>query len=1085
MNGSTGAGLQSLTMQIACAFSQAMFARRSADGAVEVPLGQAHVFAAGRMDLWDTWPEQPERLTCLVGRFLRIRHNDLAAAKRFREAAAEMACAPESPFQATGETREGAAVLLAVHGQDPLDLAELLIEEAEEEHASARRPFPAAAPGTWEFGGRERSVVEIPEQWADSPVEPIPLATASPMGTFTVSTSELRAFLGRMIGKSEQRSWQPGVLEKLLENLKDRSDEKVAEIDLAAGTLRLLNAPTGVGKSVLTRVLALYLASKGITVAIAVGTIDEALKTAEQIRGDTEEARRPAEQADQSEGDLALDITTCALVSPGRLREKAVQAAERGHWERFDRLAYGCELAPYITDGPAPLPGREPCTGLRGITGQGADEAKGRSAPGRAACPRIHSCTRHRQFHEAARADIIVTNHHNLIHGGVPVPVSVDGTVYARLSVLEFVMRRSQVLLIDEIDLFQSNMFDTNAQQLVLAARGEAGDHPLTRLDGDRGLLPPSTDRAVIPALSRTRFLAEQFLNYVLEDEVWLDPDPDRPSSGWHIPGANDGFLLQELFGIGVGEEPDEAVYERFNALFPDAESEDPPGRMPMAETARLLRAAVSNDTGRDELREIKHRLNETLKRRVAAEKRRDVVNALLVRSWLGSLHQALTRLTFAVGSSSTQLPSAGELATRLGTFVRHSAIPYGPLGQLLFGFKIDRTPRPSQQGRLSVQVISGDPHTTTARLGDTVALAAAGTRRIVLGLSATAFFPGAAREHVHAPTTYAMTDAAPGAFTTLRGDAIADDGADLRPVRIGGLSEGEKEPALEHLGKLLWEQRLDSHLLDLARTDPDRELALLVGNSYRHAALLASGIAERAGDPAWIAVVVPKDSGAGRSAPLLPAGVVRITIDEIEDLPRTHPNVKVCAAPLSLVSRGLNILVPGTQRSALASIWVCVRPVARLNDPAEMFASVNAQALRVGAPGGDPAAALKLQHRAAHARLRSLLAGDPRFTRLPRRFKAEVLAGILVDLIQLAGRARRGGTPVELYLVDHAFHDPSLGSDLPAILRFYHASLSSEEAEAMRRIYGSTLSAWLEFADIAPWKEGERSWAGALETTC
>jgi hypothetical protein len=203
------------------------------------------------------------------------------------------------------------------------------------------------------------------------------------------------------------------------------------------------------------------------------------------------------------------------------------------------------------------------------------------------------------------------------------------------------------------------------------------------------------------------------------------------------------------------------------------------------------------------------------------------------------------------------------------------------------------------------------------------------------------------------------------------------------------------------------------------------------------------------------------------RSSVQIPNGVVRITIDDLENLPRDHPTVKVCTAPLSLVARGLNILVPDSQRSALASIWVCVRPVLQLNAPAEILASVNAHALGVGEPGPDPAGVLAQQRKAAFTRLYTLLSSDPRFSRLPRYLKAEAIAGMLVDLIQLAGRARRGGTPVSLYLVDHAFHDATLGSDLPGLLRYYYDSLTPHNQAALDRIYGSTLGSWLEFAGI------------------
>ncbi|WP_331754135.1 hypothetical protein [Streptomyces sp. NBC_00826] len=89
----------------------------------------------------------------------------------------------------------------------------------------------------------------------------------------------------------------------------------------------------------------------------------------------------------------------------------------------------------------------------------------------------------------------------------------------------------------------------------------------------------------------------------------------------------------------------------------------------------------------------------------------------------------------------------------------------------------------------------------------------------------------------------------------------------------------------------------------------------------------------------------------------------------------------------------------------------------------------------------------------------------DPRFSRMPKLLKAEVLAGILVELIQLAGRARRGGTPVELYLVDHAFFNQDLGCDFPRLLRFYYDQLDTDEQDLLKRTYGSTLTAWLDLA--------------------
>ncbi|MFF1442500.1 hypothetical protein [Streptomyces sp. NPDC058295] len=55
---------------------------------------------------------------------------------------------------------------------------------------------------------------------------------------------------------------------------------------------------------------------------------------------------------------------------------------------------------------------------------------------------------------------------------------------------------------------------------------------------------------------------------------------------------------------------------------------------------------------------------------------------------------------------------------------------------------------------------------------------------------------------------------------------------------------------------------------------------------------------------------------------------------------------------------------------------------------------------------------------------------------RLPDELKYELVATLLGQSVQLAGRGRRGQTHVELHFIDGAFHDPTWGSDLPTLIR-------------------------------------------------
>jgi len=523
-------------------------------------------------------------------------------------------------------------------------------------------------------------------------------------------------------------------------------------------------------------------------------------------------------------------------------------------------------------------------------------------------------------------------------------------------------------------------------------------------------------------------------------------------------------MLIRALLAVPEDEDIPAGAYQTFNVLFPDR---DDPQRVVLDEDLAVIRGlvaeSVSNDDGADRIAELKHRLSDALASRVADHATRArVVNALLVRAWLGSLRQALTRLTYAVTVPDAHLPAARHLADQLGVFVQHTTVPYGPLGYMLFGFRVQVADGPVRSGQLSAQAIAGDPHTTTAQLGGVVALDCCGRERVVVGMSATAFFPGAARTHIHAPVTWAMTDADPGSVTASQGSVL--DGA-FTAIRVGGQPEGAKDDILTELGHRLWDQHLGPHL-DALRADPrrsDRARVLVVANSYRQCALLARGMAQSI-DSRRLAVAVSSDSDQRRFLP--PPGALQLAPGQFETFPR-HTGVDVLLAPISRTARGLNILVPGQQRSAISEIWVCVRPVAQLSGPTEMFASINAYALQYATRGPDPAAVLAAQRTAAHQRLSKLLGSDPRFSMMARELKAEVVAGILVDFIQLAGRARRGRTNVELFLVDNAFHDSRLGSDLPSLLRYYHETLPSDRQAAMARIYGSTLTSLLSYAGV------------------
>jgi hypothetical protein len=1052
-------GLGDMAVLAALALSQEFFSDPAPDGRLLVPFSQAHVLISGRVDTWDAWRDLEPTAKTLIGRLLRVRHNELASLHRFMDAARRVCASPDSPFVIpAGVAPHEAAEVIALHGQAPLAFAGQMIAAMEAEHARGRVPIPAAGGGIWEFGWRERSQVTLPTTLRAPAIEPVVIATAPCAREFPVACKELIGIAAELDRAWGGHAWREDVVTGILGGIRDDQDLSIQELYLAAGRLNLLNAPTGVGKTILMRVLGITAARAGVPIALVARDIDDAHGIVDALEADI---ARLAWMPGQRRPECAL------LLSPYRMHEKALLAAELGQWDRVDRLGYGCALAACVTSGPVPDPGQEPCKTLMPPEPASGGNGQRREATSRRSCPWRGVCARHRPARSVATADIVVTYHHCLASGQMPIPVRIDGVDLDRASILEVIMRRCPVVVVDEIDQFQSVLVETGSQDVVLAAKGRAaGSLPLAQIEVDRARLGAAADRQILPPLSRTRFLSEQFLNYIIEGELWLDEHDDRPSSGWHLPGSNDRMLVGALLAVPEGIDVPDFAYRMFNALFPDRDGAPPEELVAdLAAVRDLLAESVSNDDGADRITEFKYRLSEVLASRVEDHATRTrVVNALLVRAWLGSLRQALTRLTYAVTTPAANLPAARQLADKLGMFVQHATVPYGPLGYMLFGFRVQISDGPQRSGQLSTQAIAGDPHTTTAQLGSAVALDCCGLERIVLGMSATAFFPGAAREHIHAPVTWAMTDADPGAVTAAQGSVLSDA---FTAIRVAGQPEGAKDDILTELGRRLWDQQLGPHLAALS-ADPrraDRARVLVVTNSYRQCALLAHGIAT-ATDPARLAVAVSPDPANRRLSP--PHGAVVLDPGQFETFPQ-RTGVDVLLAPISRTARGLNILIPGEQRSAISEIWVCVRPVAQLTEPAEMFASFNAHAIQRIPAGPDPAAVLADQRTAAHQRLHKLLGSDPRFSLMARELKAEVVAGILVDFIQLAGRARRGRTDVELYLVDNAFHDSRLGSDLPSLLRYYYDALPLARQAAMSRIYGSTLTSLLAYAGVSP----------------
>lgn len=287
-------------------------------------------------------------------------------------------------------------------------------------------------------------------------------------------------------------AWKPQLLEQFFDRLRDHQGQKTDRLELPAGRLQILNAPTGTGKSVAMLEIAILTARQQQgPVLVVVPQLSDVFKTVDKLRaiaqhdlvdGLLDTAGQPARRA--------CDLHVRPLITPNRMTEQAGRAAARGRWDRFDQLAHPCDVKAWITHGPEPAPGEEPCLRLRPVQEEHTDDAK-LTETGPRACPRIDHCPRFALLHDAARADVIVTNHHNLLLGSARLPLELDGQPTSRESLLKLLLGRCPLILIDEVDDLQAKLCAAETKQLELAAHGPGTtDSPWSVSTGHTGGAP-------------------------------------------------------------------------------------------------------------------------------------------------------------------------------------------------------------------------------------------------------------------------------------------------------------------------------------------------------------------------------------------------------------------------------------------------------------------------------------------------------------------------------------------------------------------------------------------------------------------
>ncbi|MGC5031140.1 hypothetical protein [Micromonospora sp. DT229] len=1055
----------------------------------------AHFLLSGHLHLWRQYPKLSTEDVRRISGLLLHRPGRLAILPTFRNTVTDLLTARTRP---DGFALLGPDLFLVTEEarQELGELVDRIVRtlDSRREEADSQRGTETAREGHF------RVATQIPDptrpgngvvqahyvlDLVDTPAgAPLPdFGKPAELDEIPVPIEELET-IADTLDKAYTQTYRRTSLDRLMQHLRTADGQPLSGgvLVLTAGVIQVLSACTGSGKSVLATLLALWGVKRGRVTSIVVPRNDSVMSFTVRLRKDL--------------ATLGYVGNVVPLISPNSMQKEAEKGAsshtEAGRGkeaaEVFGEFAYGCPLQAKSTntqDVELWQPGEEPCTSL-----QGTDPETGSAR--RYRCPWHGHCGKHRQQTALADANIIVTSHINLMSGRIHIPVLADSRVRNSMTVEEAILHLSHLVLIDETDAFQATGFSKSAHHVALARYGGRRQTALQELDEQfrlrEGQLMYELERYIHPKITQARFLSESYVSNAAHGRIAQGGPQDRNRQQLSrrrliLPRRWDAWCTGHLWRVPEGETPDREQVDTFRALFnPRAEAsiskqERVPEIPDVADSRRklenlrqaLLAVTVLKD-GEDPIFAGAHKaiaaaLSPLLSEKTTTAADQTLLIDLMVRrAYLEQVRAQVVYMTRSGTSlQASGITAANELVEMLDDNKQWRFAPYGPLGEPVFGFTAAHDVEDKYRSELALTSFTGDPHAYTAMLGDTTALSLCGTRRIVVGLSATAHMPGGTMHHLIVPPTWYVPDDITGSLS-LRSLILYDDKNE--PVRISGSSDIRRDMAHQTMGRALW-SHITQHLKKLASrpATAHRARILVACTSYLGAAQLAEGMVSAGADPEMIAVAVRAEDAAMpehyRRKPLwaeIPSG-------SLERFPE-HPSAKVLIAPLAIAERGLN-MVDHQGRSLVGQVVLAVRPIPLMDEPAQLLALISSQAYSTSQPTDDPAGMLKSLGWTSTGVYEELFRTHHYFQSLPTRVRLSIVAEMLIGIIQLGGRVRRGGDQGLLYLADYAFHDSTTSSDLPRLIRDLRQQWQEAgQLDLLSSIYGNTLRAIFAFAD-------------------
>ena len=858
------------------------------------------------------------------------------------------------------------------------------------------------------------------------------------------------------------------VLDTFISNLRSSNGNLIKEKDTSIyipnGLINIINAPTSSGKSVFMDLIALSQAQI-MPVIIVVDRIEECLNKLLDFQ--------------KAIGALNLDLKVESFIAPKRKYKYMARIFEshkdEPHSEirniALKELTYVCRLNRYKSDNRNYQSGSEPCKILK----YKPEDFKSKGM----ICPFFQDCSKYKSYYRCGNADLIITTKSGLLKARVPVPIKEENNQYQNYSFIEFALKYSGLILIDEVETLHQNIADSLSNEYDFSKLPKL-IHNLSDLIYNNKI-PRETQyseiKAALNILSSSIDFTEEWLHFKILQWPSLHLIRKIPNmitleyliamclNNWStlIPLSDDNLKVTLFYRIfdnsNFNEKSLKSIIGNNKELIIFLQK---------IFSIKIISEGINSIT---KIQEIKTELISTFKKFVIKE---DHTNEQLEKKITRFTENfllllQLKRIQQNVGDAISKLSRLSDLPIELDEDIRKLLFynhlmkfsPYGCITKNYFSFEyeigVDQKP-----GKISIKSLTGTPHKILSDLGNDYSYLLAKKKNSILGLSATSYFPLSSKYHVFGNVLGMIPDHS-SKDEILIDQYLCRDIND-KYIRVSGLLKPQlrRKGIIDLTKKTI--SRIEDELMNLQKNDPTRHKILIVTNSYLESYWVAEYLANSHLKNDFCVVLKVEHIENSLRKNWLPKNKLK----DFADYPQ-----RILISPLSIISRGHNILnMEG--RSIISSIFVFVRPLPNMSDPCLYLLYLSYHYIKrikennIFCSDNFGNAFFK-NYRMLRKDEKEYQTSLVPFSKIGyENIQLGIVADIIVDLIQLMGRGRRGtffskdGAPISLYFIDGAFsHWKSL------IKKLFRKIHTLPQWSYFYQIYKPIIKSFMDFAEI------------------